>query len=579
MALDYRSDPLPERTDTEQARRRAGFTVSAWAVGFFVFVFAVVVPVASYKPRYASGAEAGLAWVALLLAVVYVSYAGLKVWQQMQTFAPAMDIEARWSQVLRSCGLARDGVQPQVRLLQGDMGRNEVAVKLPDGARPEDLEAQASAIALAWEVPAVHLEQRPGGWFLVRLLPDLPMPAVIPTPPVEREKYRLPVPRSWAEYLKNLPVGELVDHTARDYFNADMVWLTGGGPDGVDPKYVLPRPYALPLAGGHLLIGGKSGAGKSGVINAIVAALKPAVAHGVVRLVAIDPKRMELAFNKGYYYRYVADGEAIYDLLGELVELMEKRQDDVAEMARDALVTKEFPTYVILVDEMMAIMTLDEDAKRAKKTLQRLNKLLTQGRAAGFIVVSATQEVTKENIKNRSLYTSGWALRMDDSNYDLVLGPGCRTVYGVKKVKRDMPGAGWIWDDDGDGFALVQSNHITDAMLRGDRELWREGEYLGPLSDFPVPWKQGPRPDPGGGIRQDDPGAASAWDRPLVMPDGVAAFVPASHPPRSSTAERNQAAQEAAAADGLTYQGFYPAGATEPEAAAYSQGTDEGVAA
>src|SRR5690348_14279427 len=64
------------------------------------------------------------------------------------------------------------------------------------------------------------------------------------------------------------------------------------------------RPYSLPLEGNHTLIGGESGAGKNSWTWNIVFGLRQARAAKLVKLWALDPKRVELAFGREHWDEY-----------------------------------------------------------------------------------------------------------------------------------------------------------------------------------------------------------------------------------------------------------------------------------
>src|ERR1019366_2247850 len=63
-------------------------------------------------------------------------------------------------------------------------------------------------------------------------------------------------------------------------------------------------PFAVRLQGTHLLIAGATGAGKGSYLWGLVRALLPAMAAGLVRVRACDPKLMELAFGRELFDRY-----------------------------------------------------------------------------------------------------------------------------------------------------------------------------------------------------------------------------------------------------------------------------------
>ncbi len=159
----------------------------------------------------------------------------------------------------------------------------------------------------------------------------------------------------------------------------------------------------LRLHGTHLLIAGATGAGKGSWLWGLIRAMLPTMAAGVVRVLACDPKLMELAFGRALfdrYGRYAADPADIAALLEEAVADMQARA------ARCAALT-------------------------------------TQGRAAGYCVVAALQDPRKEVLNIRNLFPDKIALRLDEpSQTDLVLGDGARDRGALCDQISSDPGTG-----------------------------------------------------------------------------------------------------------------------------------------
>ena len=81
-------------------------------------------------------------------------------------------------------------------------------------------------------------------------------------------------------------------------------------------------PWLVRLHGTHLLIAGATGAGKGSIIWGLIRALLPAMHEGLVRILAADPKLMELAFGRAIfdrYGRYAADPADIVAMLEDAV--------------------------------------------------------------------------------------------------------------------------------------------------------------------------------------------------------------------------------------------------------------------
>jgi S-DNA-T family DNA segregation ATPase FtsK/SpoIIIE len=188
--------------------------------------------------------------------------------------------------------------------------------------------------------------------------------------------------------------------------------------------------FTLRLHGTHLLIAGATGSGKGSYLWGLVRAMLPAMAAGLVRVHACDPKLMELAFGRaifGRYGRYAADPAAIAALLEADVADMQGRAARFAGKQRDHVPTVECPFVVVLVDEIAFLTAYQADRKLKERTLAALATLTTQGRAVGYCVVAALQDPRKEVLNIRNLFPDKIALRLDEpSQADMVLGDGAR---------------------------------------------------------------------------------------------------------------------------------------------------------
>ena len=187
-------------------------------------------------------------------------------------------------------------------------------------------------------------------------------------------------------------------------------------------------PFTIRLHGTHLLVAGSTGAGKGSYLWGLVRALLPAMAAGLVRVYACDPKLMELAFGRDLfdkYGKYAADPADIADLLEADVTDMQGGAARFAGRRRDHTPTREFPFVVVLVDEVAFLTAYQADRKLRDRTLAALATLTTQGRAAGYCVVAALQDPRKEVLNIRNLFPDKIALRLDEpAQVDLVLGDG-----------------------------------------------------------------------------------------------------------------------------------------------------------
>jgi S-DNA-T family DNA segregation ATPase FtsK/SpoIIIE len=97
-------------------------------------------------------------------------------------------------------------------------------------------------------------------------------------------------------------------------------------------------PWLVRLHGTHLLIAGATGAGKGSVIWSLIRAMLSLIQAGLVRVLAADPKVMELAYGRAIFDtcgQYAADPAAIVAMLEAAVTDMQARAAQLAGKQRD----------------------------------------------------------------------------------------------------------------------------------------------------------------------------------------------------------------------------------------------------
>ena len=156
----------------------------------------------------------------------------------------------------------------------------------------------------------------------------------------------------------------------------------------------------------------------------------PLMQAGLVRVLAADPKLMELAYGRvifDTYGAYAADPESIAVMLEPAVADMQARAARFAGWQRDHTPTPEDPFTVVLVDEVAFLTAYQPDRKRKDRIMAALATLTTQGRAVGYCVVAALQDPRKDVLTIRNLFPDRIAMRLDEPEQaDMVLGDGAR---------------------------------------------------------------------------------------------------------------------------------------------------------
>jgi S-DNA-T family DNA segregation ATPase FtsK/SpoIIIE len=205
-------------------------------------------------------------------------------------------------------------------------------------------------------------------------------------------------------------------------------------------------PWLVRLHGTHVLVAGATGAGKASLLWSLVRAMFPLMQAGLVRVLAADPKLMELAFGQvifDIYGAYAASPAAIADMLDRAVADMQARAARFAGYQRDHTPTPEDPFTVVLVDEVAFLTAYQPDRKMRERVMNALATLTTQGRAVGYCVVAALQDPRKDVLTIRNLFPDRIAMRLDEPEQtDMVLGDGARDRGAACELISSNPAVG-----------------------------------------------------------------------------------------------------------------------------------------
>ena len=175
----------------------------------------------------------------------------------------------------------------------------------------------------------------------------------------------------------------------------------------------------------HLLVAGSTGSGKSVCINSIISSILMRTKPDEVKLVLVDPKKVELSVYNGVPHllvpvvtdprkanialkKIVAEMERRYDLFeasgtkniagyNAYIEKKNKNTDEAGQM-------KKMPFIVVIIDELADLMLVA--AKEVEDSIMRITQM---ARAAGIHLIVATQRpstdvitgVVKANIPSR----------------------------------------------------------------------------------------------------------------------------------------------------------------------------------
>jgi DNA segregation ATPase FtsK/SpoIIIE, S-DNA-T family len=159
----------------------------------------------------------------------------------------------------------------------------------------------------------------------------------------------------------------------------------------------------------HLLIAGSTGAGKSVAINAMIMSILYKATPDQVRLILVDPKRLELGNYEGVPHLYtpiITEPKLAANALRNAVREMERRlkllaakgvrnvdqynklfdQGGTPSLFDEESDEKPIPYIVIIIDELADLMMLD-----SSNVEESITRLAQMARAVGIHLVLATQ--------------------------------------------------------------------------------------------------------------------------------------------------------------------------------------------
>jgi S-DNA-T family DNA segregation ATPase FtsK/SpoIIIE len=229
-------------------------------------------------------------------------------------------------------------------------------------------------------------------------------------------------------------------------------------------------PFQLAVAEKQTLLVGQSGSGKGSVIASILAALGPGIRDGVVTVDAIDLKG---GVEAGSYVKLVRtsawDYESARDLLLSLVQELEDRLTTMRMGGyRKIEPSVATPLRLLIIDEAAHLIYQAPDAKTRAEVDLLLKRILSTGRAAGYVVLAALQDPRKEALASRDLYTQTLALRFRTRD-DAVLALG-QTAYDAgarcEQIPSATPGAGFAIDSESGDIVQFRAFWVSDGDLR-----------------------------------------------------------------------------------------------------------------
>jgi len=238
----------------------------------------------------------------------------------------------------------------------------------------------------------------------------------------------------------------------------------------------------------HLLIAGSTGAGKSVAINAMIMSMLYKATPDQVRLILVDPKRLELGVYEGVPHLYtpiITEPKVAAYALRNAVREMERRLKLLAEKGVRNLDqynktfddsrtpslfqegdenSKPLPYIIIIIDELADLMMLDQH-----NVEESITRLAQMARAVGIHLILATQRPSVDVITG--LIKANFPARV---SFRVATKVDSRTILDANGAESLLGRGDMLYLPSGSARVhRVHAPFVTEKEIAGVVEFWR----------------------------------------------------------------------------------------------------------
>ncbi|WP_156371414.1 cell division protein FtsK [Nocardia arizonensis] len=319
-----------------------------------------------------------------------------------------------------------------VKIDIGDVA-DELLVKLCGGQTVQDWARQTDALRHAFKAVGVRVRHVQSGYVRLEVIHKDILTEAIPLPRIASTRCDL---------------------------NALTIGMTEMG-----------QPWRIRLLGNQVLVAGMMGSGKGSVVWSLIAALGPAIRDGSVVLWVIDPKGgAEFGYARRWFARFAFDnGAQALAILKDAAELVQARGVlHMDRLQRHLTPTPAEPLVLVVIDEAASLTAYYSDRKIKDAISRYLGIVLTQSRAMAMPVVGCVQDVRKEVMDLRQLYSYRIGLRLSESTEPTMLFGLTGRERGAlcDEIPETTPGVGYVEHETSTDIGRVRAFWVTDDDIQ-----------------------------------------------------------------------------------------------------------------